>query len=482
MGPRDVGWRRGHVLTAGAVIVVLATVGVGTLVPDPSAGDHLGDMFGLSCLSDVDVRTVGCAPIGMPRDARTEPFLAVHPTDPNVIVVGTIGRSRPSDAEHALGPTSETRPPTPEERVGYAINATSGQGATGPPEPGPRGQPCPPLGLCLHVTEDGGRTWYARSFPVQDGKPWIADPTLSFDDAGSLHAAGHLMGAPGVHYSRTDDLGRTWTAPVQVAPDGVRPDRPWISIDGTAGVLVWQTTVEPIRTQIATSLDGGVSWSVLESFAPSCNLPSAPLALGDGTFLIGCSEQRAFSRLRVFHVDPKTATFDERADIGGASNIPMLSRASDGMITLTNFGRAGLFRGSVLVQTSHDEGRSWSAARDVLDTAKLDDDWDWQWLSWAGTDKHGTVHAIVVGGTQAYCRNQRCERGEGAHEVIWVAADPRSGDVLAEASLGRELHERPADANPVTTDDYHHVVPYGEGVLLAWGHDARVELAVVKAR
>src|SRR5688572_1537458 len=109
--PVDVGWRRGHRWAVGAVVVIALLVAFGTLVPSHAQGEYVGGRYEVTWLPDVSVRNSACPPLAMPRDARGEPFAAVHPKDPEVIVVGTIGRTNSSDAQAALGSSPEPSQP-----------------------------------------------------------------------------------------------------------------------------------------------------------------------------------------------------------------------------------------------------------------------------------------------------------------------------------------------------------------------------------
>lgn len=87
-------------------------------------------------------------------------------------------------------------------------------------------------GIVAYVTFDGGKTWSA---PVlQTGAPRINDPTCAYGAGGVVYVAHKLKETAGpsdldrlvVHRSR--DSGRNWDAPIR-GPQTT--DRPWIAVD-----------------------------------------------------------------------------------------------------------------------------------------------------------------------------------------------------------------------------------------------------------
>jgi len=129
-------------------------------------------------------------------DAANEPTIAVHPLDPNIIVVGWRQFDTIASDRRRAG-------------VGYTVN--------------------------------GGQWWTAGVLPVPPGQPANAgqtDPVLGVDASGVFYFWSELFDpSPYKQYVyRSYTGGATWTEPVMVANPPVHGDKPWFVIDRTGGI------------------------------------------------------------------------------------------------------------------------------------------------------------------------------------------------------------------------------------------------------
>jgi hypothetical protein len=117
---------------------------------------------------------------------------------------------------------------------------------------------------------DGGNTWSApvelyRTYDVGGSQEGVSTMRLNIDGKGRLHATWSRYGADGngkaIYYSQSNDLGRTWSKPFEVAtcePCGYEVD--WLNagVVGDEIHLVWEDT-STIAERIST--DGGRTWT-----------------------------------------------------------------------------------------------------------------------------------------------------------------------------------------------------------------------------
>ena len=121
---------------------------------------------------------------------------------------------------------------------------------------------CPDPAMILHVSSDGGQTWGNERYlcPCR-GVRGQFDPLIEVvPDTGDVIAV--WMNNFHIRFSRSDDHGRTWSPSVAVQGDVNWGDKPnmaigpkgqdvYVSFNGPTGGDAW----------VATSHDGGVSWS-----------------------------------------------------------------------------------------------------------------------------------------------------------------------------------------------------------------------------
>jgi hypothetical protein len=132
-------------------------------------------------------------------------------------------------------------------------------------------------GVFLTTSSDGGTTWSPPTTifdAASAGWTGVDDVQLALDvSTGSLHAAWMRLGAAdasgnrGLHYSRSSDGGRTWSAPLDIATGAVSAPRLVAAPNGVLS-LVWLRVRGRIESQAAPyevwsqfSPDAGESWS-----------------------------------------------------------------------------------------------------------------------------------------------------------------------------------------------------------------------------
>lgn len=267
--------------------------------------------------------------------------------------------------------------------------------------------------LYTHVSEDGGRTWAAHRFPADALRDCvkIVDPIVAVLSDGSVLVGGVGSGpADGegrantsLFLARSTDDGRSFGAPVSIAPDpafcgnlstqapplaalqpvlGLLPDgaprapdarafvdKPFIATDGKRVFLSWyEVTNTSAVTRYAESDDGGASWRDLPparqadagaakplysgaiAVAPNGNLVTAIGAFADnggrrfldGTYVGVLEGQRWTWRL----LEPHGDAYPMIAGGDGALFVVTPRSTEDGVQT------PELFRSS-------DSGRSW---------------------------------------------------------------------------------------------------------------------------
>jgi hypothetical protein len=162
-------------------------------------------------------------------------------------------------------------------------------------------------GIGWATSRDGGATWTSGVLPITAQSPSAgpysraSDPAVAYDRVHATFLANVLaLRESGVAtepftalvISRSSD-GVTWSAPIVVAPDESRfaHDKNWIACDnGTASrfagrcYVTW--TGDATALMLATSTDGGLTWSRASRFEAIRGSGWQPLARPDGTLVI----------------------------------------------------------------------------------------------------------------------------------------------------------------------------------------------------
>ncbi len=148
----------------------------------------------------------------------------------------------------------------------------------------------------MYTTKNGGKSWVANLVPGYPGGPtgilsqfqFGGDPILAFDRYGSVYAGGIFFkgtrfGADirdvSIALSRSDDGGLSWNEPVIVAPgraQSVFNDHPQMTVDATGGphdgnvYISWTRFggVGQIDIFVAASWDRGMTWHVQKVSGP----------------------------------------------------------------------------------------------------------------------------------------------------------------------------------------------------------------------
>lgn len=466
-------------LVASAALVVLLG---GAYIGTTDAG-RIGDTDGPaayapSCLPGDGYRPnpdVCAHAFGARDESHGEPYLAVHPDGPDIIVMGTMSRVPHREAE----PEPEEPPTSTEDEILAMV-----LGEQAEPAPEPIGPPCSGFGLCLHVTRDAGTTWHQVDVFRPDGFSMSADPTLVFTSDGTLHMAGHRSSGGDIVYARTSDLGASWSTPQYLVMDQ-QQDRPWLSVnDADTLVLTWHyggsQEQAPEGIGILWSDDHGETWNDIQGAPTDCGLPGPARPLREDHWIVACDDApipgKTVFRFQTSHNHTSIAT----GWLNWGYGINLISNGPNSRLVMTDTSPLRWTGNTIHVRYSDNDGITWSQPIDLRRLTDLDDDWDWVWLSWADTDNAGNLHALIVGGPGEHCYNQRCN-DPLQRQVVWVATDPESGDLLGDALLtptdpDARARERERDLH-TTGDDYHHVIAHENGVLIAWGHDGWTDLS-----
>lgn len=183
------------------------------------------------------------------------------------------------------------------------------------------------LSVLVVVSRDGAETFHRVLVPglsrCTGGDPlYVADPTLAFGGDGVLYLSTlSRSGKTAVQVARSPAGGTTWERPIQVAPDatnGVVAADPAVS--GRAYLVVTTPMAQGRAVQLATTSDGGSTWSAPRSiYEPLSDFPRLHdlTILADGTLLVVLEQS---SRVAL----------PEIAGASGNSGTPLLAlRSSD---------------------------------------------------------------------------------------------------------------------------------------------------------
>jgi len=229
--------------------------------------------------------------------AQQEPSLAIHPRDPQNLVVAAKDFRRTQDITREVwiyvsfdGGRSwplqlpfPGLPPTISRQSDPVVLATEGGRfyvlVLGAGVPAYRHH-----GLFLTWSDDGGRTWrdavavIADPATILDDKPWLArDPHPSSPFYGRLYVAWRPMHADVLWVVHSTDGGLSWSPPVTAtAGEGVQGAMPVVGADGAVHLfyVVPMSPTAPGEIQVVTSFDGGRSFSAPRRVAEVLQPPS----------------------------------------------------------------------------------------------------------------------------------------------------------------------------------------------------------------
>jgi hypothetical protein len=112
----------------------------------------------------------------------------------------------------------------------------------------------------LYTSTDGGTTWLEKEI-LPDTT--VQNPGFTVDDDGVHMVYGGFLVEPDIMYSRSADLGATWTMPVPVSEGaGTHSQLPQIAIDDTAMHVCWEDDRSGyFNVMYSRSTDAGLTWS-----------------------------------------------------------------------------------------------------------------------------------------------------------------------------------------------------------------------------
>jgi hypothetical protein len=125
-------------------------------------------------------------------------------------------------------------------------------------------------------SQDGGSSWsaYRTVLEIQDN--FLLDPMIAVDQKGRLHLVWSVGQAPdgyppiGVFYSRSDNGGSNWTAPIQLG--GLDEGEPAVAVFEDDVHVLWNGDAEKRGRYYRYSPDAGETWSPVEELSPPSSL------------------------------------------------------------------------------------------------------------------------------------------------------------------------------------------------------------------
>lgn len=375
-----------------------------------------------------------------------EPFLVIHPHDPETFVIG-MNAGRTGGLRLDGVPSLET------------------------------------ARLAVFVSTDSGGSWTETLVPL----PWpttpgpslaaAGDPTLVFDERGALHVAGMItfggeISSNDIFYASTSDLGATWTTPVLLTRGGGY-DRPWIaSLENDTLAVVWQDSAGTLGV---LSHDAGHSWKELPSLAPigGCITPSPPLP-SLGGFLLACAvrsgEAGHYDGIRVNLIAADGAlTRTETVDVDG--RWPTLDMLSTGELVMSYHavGESGTVAPAIAWRSS--EG--WVIHEPLRDLRRDEAGWRSIIPTALEVDRADRIHLIV---SNSPASTPYVGATDNLHVVL-----SRSGEILARTPLdgGVGAENRAPVAALQYGDDRHSLVIHNDSLVAAWTVDRTVRVTLL---
>ncbi len=388
--------------------------------------------YNLLCPGSKEAYTPLCSSrIESDTESNQEPFVAVHPKDPQVIAIGVnAGHTTEGVSDHG-------------GRPGFDL-----------------------VRLDIFFTTDGGVTWARSTLPyVADPavsfEPLelsvVGDPALAFDDNGTLHVSGiashSRVRGYNVFYTQTPDLGASWSQP-EVLSTGDDNDRNWLNLgpDGTIYVP-WQRI--GAFSEVAWSQDGGTTWRVQsrDQVAHDCITISEMAFLADGTPTFACTLADDFDwQVAVYAFDPETGGIQQLAQPAKFTQAwPRLVAAGGLLVLLADDSNGPLYAIS-------EDGTDWTPARPLPNR-------DGGRILWQASDPWGMVHLLVQ------------EDSRRSYEVFDPVTDrQRSLNALPAAGSGSDS----ATLAPTWGDHFWGLHVTEHGGAAAWTRNGGLDVALIE--
>lgn len=126
--------------------------------------------------------------------------------------------------------------------------------------------------LRLIHSKDGGETWSSYITVEENLENFVRYPAMAVDDQGRIHAVWSISQAPnaypplGVYYSRSNNGGVNWTAPVQLG--GMDEGEPAIAVYNDDVHVLWNGDADKRGRYYRHSKDAGETWEAVEILSP----------------------------------------------------------------------------------------------------------------------------------------------------------------------------------------------------------------------
>ena len=246
-----------------------------------------------------------------------------------------------------------------------------------------------PQFLATYLSYDGGATWRSGGVPRLPAGANGDDVTVAFDAQGRGYlCATSYAGGRGVFVWRTDDGGRTFSAPITVLKNQYC-DHPWVATGQGNVYVVWGANRSQPALDLARSTDGGRSFESQRRILPVSTEPSVSsagpaIAAGpDGLVcavcdwttrqepsgdLIGqvvavCSTDAGKSFAAPVQLGSETSVIMLPGDVqANSSPTVAISPRGDAVYVAFPQRRSGGTHSDIVVVASHDRGRTWDKA------------------------------------------------------------------------------------------------------------------------
>jgi len=312
-------------------------------------------------------------------------------------------------------------------------------------------------------SDDGGTTWSTSALKALTAPDRLqSDPWLTLDEAGRLHFASLEYTADGtvggITVTRSDDGGRTWSAPANADDRPGFADKESMASDGNGTLYLAYDDVlgaqldqgDQVDLRITRSTDGGATWSPTVRVADAIGNLLGPVlaALPDGTVhaawwnrtdgnvMADSSRDHGATWGADVRVNPVPGS---AAVVNGSwvGSMPSVAVDASGRLYVAWADR-GAANADVLVARSEDGGASWAFP------VRVNDDYAGeQWMPSLSVDGKGVLHmAWMDGRTGAwnveYANSTDGGRNWGANLRVTTAETPlsfvRPGDYLGLAT------------------------------------------------